>query len=890
MALEEDEAQFEAIKLSGARMHFVVSLKNSLERIPYIIGLYIRNKENKEWMRCSFDVMDDFVATTSISCASVDPTSTSRATIDLNIKKIDSFTSSTIFNVIHVEISEKNDLFYLTSLPVSQQPQDTSYLLSLSGKPLNDKQRTRKSYNEDRKSNENFDHRNIASNRFESTLNPIFASIISFFIVIVILVAVILKMVVGSKNSSVTPPKGGNVSPISPSNSPSSLGDANALNGSGLASPGGAFSHSPVSHGLGHSGLISSSIPNNKRGAHINMSPPVGDVPLQTMISSSKHSASPKSSPSAHALETHSTSSNSSGLVSVSTVGGARGSKFGISGDRQARTAPSAASALKNVTITSTTPMSVSSTLQLGIASALGTKKGKIEKVSLVEPLVSPKLRSYAPAVVANVKLASLPAEPHPKPKARYLANSQTNKKIAAKRPVRYHDFVPTPSQLKYGTYSRVFAEKQEVRRRKLSELLDSSEIESSSSQSKAISAEKHPYTALLKMKSTGHDKITAIGGAESILGDEDGPSGLFLDEEDDNWILDVVEPHPDDPIYKNDMQYTHIDVDTLQPVDDSIVDFSLQSIESHLSSIASPLSSPIDHNQNGDAPTHHDGEVKKKKKKSSANSYSPANQDITNPVEVGTNANTVATSAVSSGGTVRRKKKTSTSSLTASSVLIRDALAEEKEEKSSSTYLRSGEDIERIPMSSKTLRPKKRRDKSRDRNSDDSSKVSKSSRRSDTSELESTNDYSVNGGGNSHRALTPSITTTNTGNSSNSSTSANTLQLSTDSGITSASPELASNVDSGSRAPTPSSGASTGWKPSKTTIDTDAKIIVEETKLAEPKPKKSTLRPKKKRSEDAKGDETVEYDELDLEKEKHRRKEKEKSKDKQRDKEKDNS
>lgn len=568
-------ARYKPILVSGAELVLVLPHSASSSNTPFVIAFYIQHQHSFERFRCTVNVAPDFIAS-PISCAPIDSDSRSTAVISANIKKLDFLTTPDIFNVVSVELSEGSAELLISVMPVSQEVAP-AFLLSLRGQAAVEAQGARVGYM--RRLRARLEERFSAARSFssDSLLSPVWVFILGFIGLIMVLVALVLKMLVGSKTQSVTPPKAGNVSPISPSNSPASLGEGNALNGSGLHSSSGAHSHSPVTHHLGSSGVISFSISHNKKG-HYTGSPTAAEVPLHGgVISASKFSASPPSK--ASSLGVAAGGLQASGYVSVTTAGSARSqtNSFAVGSESppsHASTASSGSKVIKNAINQATAGMA-----------AMLSKKNKTEKVALVEPLLSPKVRGYAPAVVANTTLAALPNEPQPKPKTRYLASIQSSKKTSARRPVRYQDFVPTPSQMKYGTYSKVYAEKQD-RRRKLSEFLDDSQIGASSASPDSLSSANH----LPSGKGVGHAPIIAVGGIESVLGDEDGPGGLFVDDDGDDWLTDVVEPDPNDPIYKNDTQYTHIDVDTLKPVDDSVVDFSLQCLETHISAIASPL------------------------------------------------------------------------------------------------------------------------------------------------------------------------------------------------------------------------------------------------------------------------------------------------------------
>lgn len=378
---------------------------------------------------------------------------------------------------------------------------------------------------------------------------------------------------------SPTPPKVASVSPVaSGSNSPSSLGDGNVLSGGSTASPtshgltGGhatsstmatSTSYSPTGMAGNGGGVISSSMSPTTRSA-LSMSPPVVDPALQStgLPSARTHISSPDRAQSSLSPQISARSSKSTPTPRASRASIGAGVVSSVTNQNVAQS--------NNAGTT---------TKSTGLGAFIFSKK-KTEKFSLLEPLVTPKSRSWAPAVVANTSLASLPNDPLPKPKQKYLVSSQASTKIPnARRPVRYQDFVPTNSLNKYGTYSRAHSKRAVASR--------------SSNGGDTDDENMDVFGVSSKNLKNGLPAVTTIGGPDSVLGDEDGPGGLFVYDVDDDWLEDIVEPDMDDPIHKNDTTYTYIDVDSLLPVDDKIIDADIEKIEAHLNAIASPLALP---------------------------------------------------------------------------------------------------------------------------------------------------------------------------------------------------------------------------------------------------------------------------------------------------------
>jgi hypothetical protein len=190
-------------------------------------------------------------------------------------------------------------------------------------------------------------------------------------------------------------------------------------------------------------------------------------------------------------------------------------------------------------------------------------RQKKKEKVALADSLLySP--RPKAPPKVSNAVLAALPTEPAPKLKQKYLvAHQVTTKSLPAKKNVRYHDLVDPPS--KTGTLRGGNNGGDPVSKFK----------------------SKRPKKKNLSSSSLGDEHM---GNLDSFIGDDDGTSGLFTDDDDGEWIDDVVEPHPDDPIYKNDDFYVEIDVDKLDFVPPPKLDTSIDVLDSHIAALVSPL------------------------------------------------------------------------------------------------------------------------------------------------------------------------------------------------------------------------------------------------------------------------------------------------------------
>lgn len=203
-----------------------------------------------------------------------------------------------------------------------------------------------------------------------------------------------------------------------------------------------------------------------------------------------------------------------------------------------------------------------------------GTLKSgkKTERVALADTLLySP--RNRAPPKISNQTLASLPSEPSPKVKHKYLVAHQTSANAtkplsSAARQLRYHDLVPPVPGTQYGTYRPGSKNRN---------------VDDSSSEGK----NRRPKKKTISVSEMA-DEIP--GDLDAFLGDDDGHAGLFTDEEDD-WIDDIVEPHPDDPIYKNDDTYVEIDVNKLQLVaSPTELDESAEKLKTHISQLESPL------------------------------------------------------------------------------------------------------------------------------------------------------------------------------------------------------------------------------------------------------------------------------------------------------------
>lgn len=492
--------------------------------------------------------------------------------IALKIERIASLSATSRYELLQITLSDETETWSISSMPTSSSalPTFTSSIIGQLSKYAGDRQNGAHS-------------RSILSVKQTETSNDssslLLTLIVSIFGSIVIVIAVI-TMVVGKRKPSSgernpTPPRIASVSPVaSGSNSPSSLGEALLQSNDDAATPssprlaGGnttsstlatSTSYSPLGASSTVGGVISTSLsPSGRSG--LSMSPAMVDSALQsnglpsarTAISSpgrAQSSLSPQ-------LSARSSKSNPSSAA-ISRVAGA--------GVVSAATNQAAAQSNAGGTTSKST----------GLGAFIFRKKS--ERIAFLEPLSTPKARSWAPAVVANASLAGLPNEPVPKAKPKYLISAQTTIKAAnARRPVRYQDFVPSNSFNKYGTYSRAHS-RQAMHSRSSTAEDDEDFFDSFGGSSKGA---KGP---------NGLPLITAIGGIDSILGDEEGPGGLFVLDNDD-WLEDVVEPHPDDPIYKNDTNYTYIDVDSLMPVDDALIDASVELIEAHLSAIASPL------------------------------------------------------------------------------------------------------------------------------------------------------------------------------------------------------------------------------------------------------------------------------------------------------------
>lgn len=576
-------------------------------RESQIISFSIEESPSLVTATCSFSVRDGtkFGEWNRVVCSS---TSGIIPVIRLKLHRIASLPAEIPYELIQVSVSDESGDWSISSCS-SLTSSNPSYIVSLVGqlsKTTDDRQ-----VKAHRRSILSV-QRAESSNNVSSPLLTIAATCVGSVVLVVAIVAM-----VANKNKSVnggrspTPPRIASVSPVaSASNSPSSLSDVNVLTAGESGTPSSQYlaggttsstlatstSYSPTGMAGNGGGVISTSISPTVGRSMLSMSPSIVDTALhanatlsaRTNVSSpgrAQSSLSPQIS--ARSSKSNPSSSNASRVVGAGVVSAAT---------NQASTQSNA------------TGVPTKST---GIGAFFSKKK--TERVAFLEPLISPKPRSWAPAVVANTSLTSLPNEPVPKAKPRFLVSAQASTKLPnARRPVRYQDFVPSTSFNKYGTYSRAHS-KQALQHSRSSTADDDLDF---------LDAAFGNSSKSLK-KASGLPAVTMIGGVDSVLGDEDGPGGLFL-YDDDDWIADVVEPDYDDPIYKNDTNYTHIDVDSLMPVDDALIDASVDLIESHLSAITSPLSIPVADPTN-DEPTEE--VIKKKKKKKSGTSSKRSKQ-----------------------------------------------------------------------------------------------------------------------------------------------------------------------------------------------------------------------------------------------------------------------
>jgi len=211
---------------------------------------------------------------------------------------------------------------------------------------------------------------------------------------------------------------------------------------------------------------------------------------------------------------------------------------------------------------------------------ATTSKQRKTEKVALAEAfLVSPRARLQQlqqQQHVSNANLASLPMEPAPKIKAQYLASQQSHLPSSGTS-----SHAGNSSSSGVGIALRHVPCRRNVR---LVELM-SKETSAQSTGAKVTSEKKQTK----QMEDEDVDKEKKKRAKEEIL-EDDGVSGFWTDE-DDTWIQDIVEPEEDDVAYKNDETFVEIDVDALKLVPEKSGDASLFCLDTHLASIASPLS-----------------------------------------------------------------------------------------------------------------------------------------------------------------------------------------------------------------------------------------------------------------------------------------------------------
>ena len=250
------------------------------------------------------------------------------------------------------------------------------------------------------------------------------------------------------------------------------------------------------------------------------------------------------------------------------------------------------------------------------IAIGTSSRGRKTEKVALADSLfISPRPpRHHAGnhTQTSNAALASLPAEPAPKVKARYLACNQHLQAQQQQQQQRQQQSMPASLANIASSYvlgamsgssggSGTLSVKHAPRRKnvKYAELLGLLQQGSRANGNGTFSKASHG-----KKRHDGGDAVNDDDDAdydddepeeeskkrtrEEILDDEGVPG--FWTDEDDTWLQDIVEPEPNDPVYKNDETFTPINLRTLALVPDAGDDASIPPLDSHLASLASPL------------------------------------------------------------------------------------------------------------------------------------------------------------------------------------------------------------------------------------------------------------------------------------------------------------
>lgn len=220
----------------------------------------------------------------------------------------------------------------------------------------------------------------------------------------------------------------------------------------------------------------------------------------------------------------------------------------------------------------------------------------KTERVALAEAMLySPRVR--APPKISNQALAALPTEPAPKLKPKYLLSSgaaPAKSLPISVRNLRYNDIMVPPQSSRTGTL-----------------------------RGGVLNDSDRPKRNKKKTLSTSSLGDEQMGDMDNFLGEDDGNSGLFTDD-DDSWLDDVVEPHPDDPIYKNDDFYVEIDVSKLSlisPPQD--LDASAEYLQAHIAQLSSPLAAtPVSLSRSSSASSVKRSKPKKKTRQ--ANSKLP--------------------------------------------------------------------------------------------------------------------------------------------------------------------------------------------------------------------------------------------------------------------------